>query len=74
MGCGSCHHLDRGRRRTGQIGPDLDTRLRRPHARLADGARSSTPAQASMMPRDFGDRMSDAELDALVDFLLARPR
>jgi hypothetical protein len=30
-----------------------------------------SPPGGSLMPEDFGERMTDAELDELVDFLLA---
>ena len=69
MGCGSCHKLAAADAR-GQIGPDLDTRLAA-HTRSSLTAKILAPGETSMMPADFGERMSDAELDALVDFLLA---
>ena len=73
MGCGSCHTLAAAGSR-GEIGPDLDERLpghtraslveRITRGRAADGT-------FSPMPDNFGDRLDDDELDALVDFLLA---
>jgi mono/diheme cytochrome c family protein len=72
MGCGSCHTLAAAGA-FGQIGPDLDTSLAS-HTRASLTAKIVDPGQASMMPGNFGERMSDAELEALVDFLLdARP-
>jgi cytochrome c oxidase subunit II len=69
MGCGSCHHLAAAGS-GGQIGPDLDLRLPG-HTRASLTAKILAPGQASVMPADFGARMSRADLDALVNFLLA---
>jgi mono/diheme cytochrome c family protein len=69
MGCGSCHHLSAARS-SGQIGPDLDLKLPA-HTRASLRAKILAPGTASVMPSDFGPRMSDADLDALVNFLLA---
>ena len=68
MGCGGCHTLAAANA-TGQIGPDLDNELQ-DHTRESLVARISSPPPGTM-PTDFTDRMTDAELDALVDFLLA---
>jgi mono/diheme cytochrome c family protein len=68
MGCGSCHRLA-ATNSTGPIGPDLDDRLR--HTRESLTAQILSPSPSSAMPPDFGERMTDAELEALVDFLLA---
>lgn len=69
MGCGGCHRLATAGS-TGPIGPDLDQRLPN-HTRESLTAAILTPPAGSIMPEDFGKRMSDAELTALVDFLLA---
>ena len=71
MGCGSCHRLAAAGS-TGTIGPDLDQALAA-YDRESLGARIvRVPGQGfSTMPDDFGERMTDAELDALVSFLLA---
>ena len=74
MGCGSCHTLAAAGSQ-GEIGPDLDQRLPT-HDRASLIARITTPPSAdgmdfSVMPQNFGSRMDAAELDALVDFLLA---
>lgn len=69
MGCGSCHHLSAARA-SGRIGPDLDAKLPS-HTRASLRAKILAPGSASVMPSDFGARMSGAELDALVTFLLA---
>jgi mono/diheme cytochrome c family protein len=69
MGCGSCHHLTAARS-SGGFGPDLDRKLPN-HTRASLRAKILAPGTGSMMPPDFGARMSDAQLDALVTFLLA---
>jgi cytochrome c551/c552 len=73
MGCGSCHTLAAAGS-TGQIGPNLDSRLAR-HTRASLIARitapPSDPEGFSMMPTNFAGRMDARELDALVRFLLA---
>lgn len=69
MGCGSCHHLTAASA-AGRIGPDLDVDLE-DHTRESLIAKIVAPGPATMMPGDFGARMSAAELDALVEFLLA---
>lgn len=69
MGCGGCHQLAAAGS-TGPIGPDLDTRLP-DHTRGSLTAAILSPPPGSAMPPDFGQRMSEAELGALVDFLLA---
>ncbi len=69
MGCASCHTLAAADA-TGDIGPSLDERLPN-HTRDSLRAVIVTPPAGSMMPDDFGARMSDAELDTLVAYLLA---
>jgi cytochrome c oxidase subunit 2 len=73
-GCGSCHALaDAGA--SGGIGPDLDealagqdadairTSIVEPNAEIADGF------SAGVMPPNYGETLSQAELDALVEYL-----
>ena len=79
VGCGSCHRLGAAGSE-GEIGPDLDERLAY-HTRASLTAKILDPSQGlgegfSVMPDDFGSRMTGDELEALVDFLLAarRPR
>jgi mono/diheme cytochrome c family protein len=69
LGCGSCHRLSAAGS-TGQIGPDLDLELP-DHTGASLTAKILAPGQGSVMPQDFGARTSEAELRALVRFLLA---
>lgn len=75
MACGSCHTLATANARD-QIGPSLDDRLRRYdaaslRAKIIDPYRGRGATSFDAMPQDFGKRMSDDELDALVSFLIA---
>jgi cytochrome c oxidase subunit II len=77
MGCGSCHRFaDAGS--SGVIGPDLDERLAVYDRRSLRATITSPPGSAgsfSVMPDNFGARMSSEALDALVAYLLtARDR
>jgi mono/diheme cytochrome c family protein len=68
MGCGSCHRLTSAGS-TATIGPNLDNALRnRPRDEIA--AIIVDPPEGSVMPRDFGKRLSAEQLDELVDFLV----
>jgi mono/diheme cytochrome c family protein len=69
MGCGSCHTL-RAAGSKGVIGPSLDAALPR-HTRESVQAKIVNPGSGSVMPPDFAQRMSFADLRALVDFLMA---
>jgi mono/diheme cytochrome c family protein len=69
LGCGGCHRLAAAHS-SGPVGPDLDERLPG-HTRESLTAQILSPGRLSMMPDDFGERMNDEELTALVDFLLA---
>ena len=74
-GCGSCHTLSAAGS-SGQVGPNLDevlkgkdaefvrTSIVDPDAELAPGF------QPGIMPKTFGDQLSDEQLDALVKYLL----
>jgi hypothetical protein len=78
MGCGNCHRLAAANA-TGQMGPNLDRRLDG-HTRASLRAKILDPYPElpdevpedlmTIMPRDYGERMSGAELDALIAFLL----
>ena len=69
MGCGGCHRLSAARS-SGQIGPSLDRALAS-HTPESLRAKIVDPTRTTVMPNDFGKRLSDAELDALVSFLMA---
>ena len=69
MGCGSCHRLAAAGS-SGPIGPSLDDALPR-HTRASLLAKIRDPGTGSVMPGDFARRMSPAQLQALVGFLLA---
>jgi cytochrome c oxidase subunit 2 len=75
LGCGSCHVLqDAGSQ--GQVGPDLDNVLAdadeefvrqsivEPDAEIAEGF------QPGVMPKTYGEQLSEQQLDALVEYLL----
>jgi cytochrome c oxidase subunit 2 len=73
-GCGSCHTLAAANA-SGTVGPDLDSipnasaafireSIEDPNAQIAEGF------SADVMPDDFGQKLSPAELDALVEYLL----
>jgi cytochrome c oxidase subunit II len=79
FGCAGCHTLqDAGS--TAQVGPDLDTVLR---GRDADYVRTaivepnrdiSEGFQPGVMPQDFGERIPEESLDALVTYLVEATR
>lgn len=74
MGCGSCHAFKAGHS-AGAGAPDLDVALaaytrRTLTAKILDPYPDSPPTSFRVMPQDFGDRLSRAEVDALVTFLL----
>ncbi len=76
-GCGGCHTLaDAGT--TSEIGPNLDNVLSGDHggaehvreAIVDPNAEIVEGYQPNVMPQDYEERLSDAELDALVEYLL----
>jgi hypothetical protein len=79
QGCGSCHRLAAANA-TGTIGPNLDEALQgksdafirrsivEPNAEIAQGFSSD------VMPQDFGQKLSDEELQQLVDFMAESAR
>ena len=69
MGCGGCHRLAAAGS-NGPIGPSLDDALPH-HTRASLLAKIRDPGTGSVMPGDFARRMSPAQLQALVGFLLA---
>ena len=74
QGCGNCHTLEAAGS-SGTTGPDLDESLAdddeasirqdivRPDAEIVKGF------QEGVMPKDYGEKLSDEELNALVSFL-----
>ena len=77
MGCGSCHRFAAGEG-IGFVGPDLDTVLpdydaAMLRAKITNPYPSGPPEEFAQMPA-YAGRMSAAELDALVAFLLATAR
>ena len=68
QGCGSCHRLSSAGS-SSSIGPNLDNALRN---RERDSITQAivNPPRNSVMPADFGQRMSGEELAQLVDFLV----
>ena len=72
MGCGGCHRLAAARSR-GEIGPNLDAALGS-HTAESLEAKIASPTPGGIMPSDFAQRMSAAEMDELVSFLLASRR
>ena len=77
MGCGSCHRLAAGAG-IGPVGPDLDLMLpsydaKALRAKIADPYPAGPTGSFLRMPA-YAGRMSDAELDALVVFLLSTTR
>ena len=67
QGCGSCHRLAAAGS-TAEVGPALDGVLRGSDADEI-AARIVSPPSGSMMPDDFGERMTDRELADLASFL-----
>jgi mono/diheme cytochrome c family protein len=77
MGCGSCHRFTAGEG-IGFVGPDLDTVLpnydaAKLRAKITNPY-SSGPSDSFVQMPAFAGRMSAAELDALVAFLLSTTR
>ena len=75
MGCGNCHAFGAGNSTAEHGAPNLD-RAVAGHTRRSLREKSlhpygrTPPDSFTVMPTDFGSRMSEGELDALVDFLL----
>ncbi len=73
--CGSCHTLADADTQ-GQVGPDLDNALQganeefirtsilEPNAEIAEGF------EPDVMPQDYGETLSEAQVDGLVEYLL----
>jgi mono/diheme cytochrome c family protein len=73
MACGTCHALAAAGSKGNFAGPNLDQRLRAHTAASLKATILDPPVRRGFatMPENFGSRMSDAELDTLVSFLLA---
>jgi len=73
--CGSCHALaDAGT--TGETGPNLDNVLRGKDAeyvreQIVNPDSRITPGFQPVMPKDFGERLSDPQIDSLVEYLVS---
>jgi cytochrome c oxidase subunit II len=78
-GCNSCHTLSAAKA-TGTVGPDLDHIKPAPTAAfirqsIVDPNKVITKGfPKDVMPQDFGQKLSSAELDALVKYLLESQR
>lgn len=76
--CGNCHKLaDAGT--NGATGPDLDELLKGDDAAAIERAivqpsAELTPGFGDLMPKDYGETLSDKELKALVEYLVAQAR
>jgi cytochrome c oxidase subunit 2 len=73
-GCGSCHTLEAAGTQ-GTVGPALDEISRADAAAVEESITNPNAALVrgyprNVMPDDFGDQLSQAELDALVEYLL----
>lgn len=75
QGCGGCHALSAAGT-SGTTGPDLDEALKgQGEAFIRESivdpdAQISKGFEAGLMPKDYGDKLSDQELSDLVAFLL----
>ncbi len=75
QGCGGCHALSAAGT-NGTTGPDLDEALEGKDAAFIRESIVDPDAQitegfeAGLMPKDYGDKLSDQELSDLVAFLL----
>jgi len=75
QGCGSCHTF-KAASATGTVGPDLDTALKGKdaafvHESIVDPNKEIASGYAAgIMPEDFGQKLSQKQLDDLVAFLL----
>ncbi len=73
--CGSCHALaDAGT--TGETGPNLDNVLRGKNAeyvreQIVNPDSIITPGFQPVMPKDFGERLSDPQINSLVEYLVS---
>ena len=71
--CGNCHALDAARTQ-GTTGPDLDAALKGTSAEeiekaIVDPSTELTPGFSDVMPKDYGEALTDEELQELVEYL-----
>lgn len=71
--CGSCHTLGAARTQA-TTGPDLDTAMKGMSAKeiekaIVDPSAELTPGFSDVMPKDYGEALTDKELKDLVDYL-----
>ena len=71
--CGNCHALGAARTQ-GTTGPDLDTGLKGKSAEeiersIVDPSAELAAGFSDLMPKDYGEALTDAELRELVDYL-----
>ena len=82
QGCGGCHTFQPAGA-TGKVGPDLDdlqaaaqkygkgeTPEQYVHDSIVDPSKVVVPSYSDIMPKDFGQKLSDQQLSALVTYLL----
>jgi mono/diheme cytochrome c family protein len=71
--CGNCHALGAARTQA-TTGPNLDAALKGMSAEeilkaIVDPSAELAPGAADIMPKDYGEALTDTELQALVDYL-----
>ncbi|MBW3608164.1 MAG: c-type cytochrome [Actinobacteria bacterium] len=71
--CGNCHTLGAARTQA-TTGPDLDAVLKGKSAKeiekaIVDPSAELTPGFSDIMPKDYGEALTDAELQELADYL-----
>jgi mono/diheme cytochrome c family protein len=76
--CGSCHALGAARTQA-TTGPNLDTALKGMSAKeiekaIVDPSAELTPGFSDLMPKDYGEALTDTELQELADYLAEQAR
>ena len=71
--CGNCHALGAARTQA-TAGPDLDTALKGMSAKeiekaIVDPSAELTPGFSDVMPKDYGEALTDTELQELADYV-----
>lgn len=72
--CGNCHQLGAAKTQA-TTGPNLDAALKGMSAEeilkaIVDPSAELTPGASDIMPKDYGEALTDKELQELVDFLV----